>query len=146
MTTVIVLLLLLGTILLGIEVFVPGGILGILGMICILTAIGLSYFHHESYGPIALAGTLIVAIFSFVWWYGCKQLTTTLDLSKSKTASSLHSLNGKTGVSTSPLRPTGVALFENQRIDVVAESGLIEQQTPIQIIKVEGNIVVVRKI
>lgn len=42
------------------------------------------------------------------------------------------------------LRPSGTAVINNERIDVVSEGGFIEQNSRITVIKVEGVRIVVR--
>jgi len=53
---------------------------------------------------------------------------------------------GREGVAHTPLRPAGAALIDGQRLDVVAESGVIESGSRIKIIAVNENRLVVRKI
>jgi membrane-bound ClpP family serine protease len=50
------------------------------------------------------------------------------------------------GTSLSTLRPAGKALIEGNRADVIAEDGTwIDQNAAIEIAKVEGNRIYVRK-
>jgi membrane-bound serine protease (ClpP class) len=51
---------------------------------------------------------------------------------------------GKRGRTTSPLRPAGFADIEGERVDVVSEGALIEVGTPIEVVRVDGNRIVVR--
>jgi len=53
---------------------------------------------------------------------------------------------GKRGLTTSPLRPAGIAEIEGTRVDVVSEGELIEPGTPVEVVRVDGNRVVVRHI
>ncbi|HSA90964.1 MAG TPA: NfeD family protein [Burkholderiales bacterium] len=53
---------------------------------------------------------------------------------------------GKRGRASSPLRPAGIADIEGARVDVVSEGDLIEPGTPIEVIRVDGNRIVVRPI
>ena len=53
---------------------------------------------------------------------------------------------GKRGRATSPLRPAGIADIEGARVDVVSEGELIEPGTPIEVIRVDGNRIVVRSL
>ena len=48
------------------------------------------------------------------------------------------------GVAMTDLRPSGVGLFDDERIDVVSESEWIEQGTPVRIVAAEGYRHVVR--
>jgi membrane-bound serine protease (ClpP class) len=58
----------------------------------------------------------------------------------------LEDLIGVTGAVHTPLRPVGVVTLNGSRVDVVAESGMIEKGAEVRVIKVEGNRVVVRQI
>ena len=53
---------------------------------------------------------------------------------------------GKRGRTSSPLRPAGIAEIEGERVDVVSEGELIEPGTPVEVIRVDGNRIVVRPI
>ena len=50
------------------------------------------------------------------------------------------------GVATTDLRPSGVGLFGDERIDIVSESEWIEQGTPVRIVAAEGYRHVVRPV
>jgi membrane-bound serine protease (ClpP class) len=52
---------------------------------------------------------------------------------------------GRTGTALSPLRPAGVADIDGLRVDVVSDGDFIEAGTAIEVTRVEGNRVVVRK-
>jgi len=62
-----------------------------------------------------------------------------------KASESKQAFLGKTGTAYSSLRPAGFALIDGERVDVIAEGGIIDKGLPIVVIKVEGNRVVVRK-
>jgi membrane-bound serine protease (ClpP class) len=51
---------------------------------------------------------------------------------------------GKRGHATSPLRPAGIATIDGKRVDVISEGDLIEPGQPIQVVRVDGNRIVVR--
>jgi len=53
---------------------------------------------------------------------------------------------GKRGRASSPLRPAGIAEIEGARVDVVSEGELIEPGTPVEVMRVDGNRIVVRQI
>ncbi|GAE90250.1 NfeD family protein [Acetivibrio straminisolvens] len=52
----------------------------------------------------------------------------------------------KEGVALTALRPAGTAEFNGVKLDVVSEFDLIEKDSRVKIIKVEGRRIVVRKI
>jgi membrane-bound serine protease (ClpP class) len=52
---------------------------------------------------------------------------------------------GRTGTALSPLRPAGIAEIDGARVDVVSDGGFIEAGTPIEVTRVDGNRIVVRR-
>ncbi len=144
----------IGIILICLEVFLPGMVVGTVGAICLVVAVILTYvLEGTASGHIALM-TLIIGsaialglwIFIFPKTRSGRQMIISHDLADSKTAESLSFLMGKVGRAITPLRPAGTALFDDRRVDVVAESGLIEPESSVRVVFVEGNRVVVRKV
>ena len=161
-----ILIFVVGVALLILEAFViPGfGIAGIAGIVCILASFVLSLVGHveridftEILNAITMVG--ISLIFGFVL-----VLPVLKFLPKSKTFRKLileteektqegfrsspveyEQYLGKTGIAGSTLRPAGIGLFENKRLDVVAEGEFITKDSQIKIVKVEGYKILVRK-
>jgi membrane-bound serine protease (ClpP class) len=52
---------------------------------------------------------------------------------------------GRTGTALSPLRPAGIAEIDGARVDVVSDGGFIEAGAAIEVIRVDGNRIVVRR-
>jgi membrane-bound serine protease (ClpP class) len=52
---------------------------------------------------------------------------------------------GKTGQAATDLRPSGTAIIDDKRVDVVTRGDYIEKGSQIRVIDVEGSRVVVRK-
>jgi membrane-bound serine protease (ClpP class) len=55
------------------------------------------------------------------------------------------SLLGHAGVAETALRPTGKAVFDGRRVDVVSDGDFIEQGSPLEVIEVAGARVVVKR-
>jgi membrane-bound serine protease (ClpP class) len=53
---------------------------------------------------------------------------------------------GKQGRASSPLRPAGIAEIEGRRVDVVSDGELIDAGRLVEVIRVDGNRIVVRRI
>ncbi len=51
---------------------------------------------------------------------------------------------GKRGTTVSPLRPAGIAEFDGERVDVVSEGVFIDAGQSIDVLRVDGNRIVVR--
>lgn len=149
-------LIIFGFILILIEIFlVPGfNIFGIFGFVMVVMGIVVAYSKLDSrianfllIFSIILSVLLIRMVVKSKSW---KRMV--LDANQKKTegfhasADNLVSLLGKQGITLSKLRPAGVALVEEEKVDVVTEGNFIEENKPIKIILVEGNRVVVREI
>ena len=157
-----ILLVATGVILLIIEVFViPGfGLFGILGIATLGTALVMSivgagatletvFFAVGQMGfSLALAILLSFLFFKFLpkMPFGrAFVLNTQLDGSAGFLAepSTDHRLLHKVGVAHSTLRPAGIAEIDGQRIDVISSGEFIEAGTPVKVVRVDGNRVVV---
>ncbi|UCE06316.1 MAG: nodulation protein NfeD, partial [bacterium] len=53
---------------------------------------------------------------------------------------------GAEGVALSALRPSGIGIFKDQRLNIIAEGEFIDANNPVKIVKVEGYRIIVRKI
>jgi membrane-bound serine protease (ClpP class) len=52
---------------------------------------------------------------------------------------------GRRGTAASPLRPAGIADLGGERVDVVSQGEYVEPGSPIEVVRVEGNRIVVRR-
>lgn len=142
-----------GIALVCLELFVPGMVVGILGAFFLLGAVGVTYAKYGAMsGNMALGGLLIASAVLLMLWltifpktgFG-RHVITHHTLREGKSADSLDGLQGKEGRAITPLRPAGTALIDGRRVDVLAESGMIDQDQGIHVARVEGNRVFVRK-
>lgn len=62
------------------------------------------------------------------------------------TSENLMHFLGRTGTAATVLRPSGAALIDGERLDVVTEGEFLEPGTPVMVIKVEGSRIVVDNI
>ena len=147
-----------GIFLMTVEVFVPGGVLGLIGGI--LAAIGI-YLSFKIYGlalgmAVLLASLVILGVFIS---FALKMIPHTRigqwlilgeEVSKQKgfhsDSNMDNNLAGKEGVTESLLRPAGIAQIDGQRIDVMTEGEYVEPNTRIRVIRVDGNRVLVEVI
>lgn len=143
-----------GIILICLEMFLPGMVIGTAGAICLLLAVGITYAKFGvAAGNMALAALAIASAVGMVAWLvvfprtrSGRSMITHGDLSTSKSADSLEALLESEGEALTQLRPAGTVQISGRRVDAVAETGLIAQGTRIRVIRVEGNRVFVRKL
>lgn len=146
-------LLISGIVMLAIEVFLPGGILGVLGTFALLAAIVVGFRAFPAYGALVAVGILVfAAVILVVWlriapqtWIG-RKLTIARDLDDAQaTNPDLESLVGQRGVALCALRPSGFARIGDRKVDVVTQGEMIDKDTEVRVIEVESNRVVVKK-
>lgn len=151
-----IVLLALGIILIILEFFVAGGILGFFGVASIIVALLMSGYklsHMTMSVAIALVAAIVVAVILYKWIGTEKGIFKKLIL-RDRTMSDKGYVSyedrslllGKEGITVTPLRPAGTALIDDQRLDVVSEGNFIEVDRKVVIIHVEGVRIVVREI
>ena len=148
----IITLLIVGAVLMFLETLLPGLIAGLIGFICLVAAVVLGYSDYGyQTGTLILAGVIVGLIIGT--WCWLKFFPESRIAKKFISRSAVGELgvdkpellNGR-GEAITQLRPSGAANINGQRVDVVAESGLIERGVKIKVVAVEGMRVVVRAV
>ncbi len=154
-----------GVILLALEIFViPGfGIAGVLGILAILAGLVLSLVGAGDTTEVLLtAGVRVVfsLLFALVASMVILRFLPRLPFGRrlilerglaadegyaSAPASDARWL-GKKGRTSSPLRPAGIVEIDGQRVDVVSEGEHIDAGQPVEVTRVDGNRIVVRRV
>jgi membrane-bound serine protease (ClpP class) len=146
----VVTLLVVGTILLLAETVLPGLIAGILGALCLMGGIVAGYMQFGARtGNYILIGVLVALIGGFCAWvkfFPDSRLGRVLISRRAvgNIRAEKPELLHQTGIAFTQLRPSGTALINGKRVDVVAEGMLVEKDTPIKVVAIEGMRVVVR--
>ena len=152
-----VVLFILGAVFFVIEIIVPGfGIFGILGIA--LTLLGLM-FSARSIRDFVIRGgiTLAVCLVSIPIMFkvfGRLRIFDKIILRQGETAEQGYSaasdqtvgILGKTGKTVTLLRPSGMAVIDGRRVDVISHEGIIEIGSDVRVVDTSGNRVVVEKI
>ena len=142
---------LVGFICIGLELVLPGGILGILGSISLIFAVGRAYLTFDlaiAHGILAgfvLSSILLVSL----WFRYFPQSKIGRFFVANSTVGSLGELPGPElgalGKATSPLRPTGMASFGEHRVEVTTRGEYIETETSVEVVERKGRRIVVRE-
>lgn len=145
-----------GIILLLIEVFVPGfGIFGIIGIGSIIGSMVLaSYSTTNILFSLLIAAVLTIIMsvlfFKYVGYSGPLKRMVLTDSIKTEEGYvsnvTREEIVGKVGESLTVLRPSGTAIFDDERFDVVSEGGYIGQGKKVKVIATAGSRIVVREI
>lgn len=150
-----VILQLIGVVVLIAEIIIPSG--GILGVI----TVGLmGYSLYLVFTTISMFAGMVFVIadiimFPVVLFVGIKLLAkspATLKTSLLKTngfssqSEELIGFMGFAGKAVTDLRPAGMAVINNRRVDVVSRGEYLDKGTEIIVLEVEGNRVVVKQV
>ena len=139
----ILLLFVLGALSIFLEALVPGGLLGIAGGICLLIAIVLSFvgFGMEA-GFLSIV--IAFAVVAATLYLEFKLLPKTAfgrrfflmgrnDATSNPAAPAMAALVGKTGLTVTPMRPSGVVVIDGERHEASSASGYIEKNIPVRV-------------
>ncbi len=160
-------LFIIGIILIALEVFViPGfGVAGITGGLLAIGSLGAMLVGNVGFGfPVGsfrdasevLAVTMV--LFAFVVAAALHYLPRTARFGHLVLADQSPSPEpigsertsqptvGTTGITITPLRPSGVANLLDQRVDVVAQGVFVDSGEPVRVVEVEGSRIVVAPI
>jgi len=161
-----VLIFLLGVALLAVELFItPGfGVMGFSGLLLIFISFISAMSERMpgkwrpiSYSPetfaeplikttLAFAGSILLVMIAGKYLPRSRifNLLTLAEVSPEPAEDA--SLLGKEGIAHSDLRPGGAAYFDGRKLDVVTYGDYIASQTPVRIVEVHGNRIVVEEI
>ncbi|MEG1528441.1 MAG: NfeD family protein [Clostridia bacterium] len=157
MSTIVIVLFVVGILFCLIEVFIPGiGAFGIIGLTSFIVAMIIRMVQDGNaymllimvfFGVTLIGGTFL--ILSLLIKNGKLDKTkmflvgTSVSTGITEGTKDYSNLLGKVGTAKTLLRPVGIATFDQETVDVVALNGVIEAGSQIKVIKVEGQRVVV---
>ena len=148
----VITLLAIGAILLMLEIYLPGLVAGILGLLCIIAGVAAGYYE---FGPqvgtwllMGVTAALVLGFSLWLWLFPRTKLGRAFisDGQVGEIRTEKPELVGLAGVAFTQLRPSGTALIGGKRVDVVTEGALIEKGTAVRVVGVEGMRVVVREV
>lgn len=146
----IITLLLVGAALLLLETVLPGMIAGLVGLGCLIAGVVIAYMD---FGVRTGNLVLIIVVVGFVIGTLCwmrflpDSPMARLFISRGTIGTigaEKPELVQRTGTALTALRPSGTALIDGQRVDVVSEGQMIEKGSRIKVVATEGLRVVVR--
>ena len=144
-------LLSIGYVLLILELFVPGGILGVLGGVAIAYGCYLAFGLGTLWGISALGLSVVVTVVLVAVFLRSRAARRLVLGGEEQTSwkaqdTKLVDLVGKEGTTISPLRPAGLAEIDGARVDVVSDSEFLDAGVTVRVAEVEGNRVVVEAV
>jgi membrane-bound serine protease (ClpP class) len=149
-----------------IEIFVPsGGLLALLGGLAIIASLIAFFMYDINTGLIATGIYIVfgpvVAWIAFKIWASSSLAKRMIlgevdgggefakqesEVQRQGRLDRLQSLVGCKGESITVLRPIGVVRINDERLDAMAESGVIEAHKPVEVVEVYDNQIKVREV
>ncbi|MFH1038795.1 MAG: NfeD family protein [PVC group bacterium] len=148
----IIFLFVVGLLMVCLEVFIPGGIVGTLGAVAMIGSVILGFTDRgTAFGFYWMGGVLILTLFGLylsIRFLPRSPAGRRLFLHSSEAGYAVageegEGLIGKTGLAFTDLRPAGLIDVEERRIDVVTGGEYIVKGRTVTVIGVEGNRVIV---
>lgn len=142
-TTLLIIVLLLGVLLLALEIVaLPGGIAGAFGMLLIGFGVWQSYaLFGSTVGTIVLLCSIALCVLMLIWFMKTKtwkrfSLNEEIDSKVNQLEPAVKI--GTRGVTISRLAPTGKALFDGEAMEVHAVNKFIDPDRTIEVVAIEG--------
>jgi membrane-bound serine protease (ClpP class) len=148
----VVTLILVGAALLLLETVLPGMIAGIIGLGCLVAGVSVAYVNFDSRTAnfVLLAVVVGLTAGALCWFKFFPESRLGKMFISHGTVGGIGAekpdLLCQTGTAVTPLRPSGAALIDGKRVDVVTEGPFIDRGTPVRVVAVEGMRVVVRAV
>jgi membrane-bound serine protease (ClpP class) len=151
-----IILFVIGLGLIILELFLPGGIAGVIGFIAVIGSFFLASGNIVHMGIsllIALILSVLVSILMVkvlgkkVKFFKKIVLTDSTSTDSGYVSNKTRNdLVGVEGVTITALRPAGTVKVGDERLDVVSEGGFIQKDKKVKIVKAEGSRIVVREL
>lgn len=148
-------LFVLGLVFLFLEIFVPGGIIGVLGVVAVIASLVMAAGSVTTVAiSIGIAFVVtVVGSFFFLKYFGYRGPLRKLILFDSTSTEKGYisndqraDLTGRIAEAITPLRPSGTADLDGEYLDVVTEGSFIQKGKMLKIVKVQGSRIVVREV
>ncbi len=136
------------------EAFIPSfGTLSILAAVFAVGAVTSGFYADTTLGFVVLGVVIVVFPLLVVALFrnldrlpvGKRLIPPEPEVPRMRELEELCTLEGKEGVSLTPLMPSGIVKVAGKRIDALTEGEFIERNTAVRVVRVEGTRVFVRK-
>ena len=152
-SSLIIVLFLVGFSLVAAEVFLPGLILGTIGLLCLVASVVVVFAQYGTSAGL-LAAFLVggLSFVGFIVWLNLfprtfigRRLMLRTSQPADLTAAAHQTMIGATGEALTPLSPSGTAQINGKRVDVTAVGDFLESGEQLVVIAADGLRVAVRR-
>lgn len=154
MTSVVITLIVLALVLFFLEIFAPGGILGVIGAVSLIAASILAYEDLGILGSagILVGGTVLGLLMFFLevrllakspfgkqFIHSAQQTAKTIPVGRPELA-------GKKGTALTTMAPSGKVKIDNEIFEAASISGLIKKDASVEVVRSEHLKLIVKEI
>lgn len=132
------------------EIVLPGGVLGVLGALCLVGAVVATFVTHGTTAGVLAAIALVIfgllALIAWMRWFHRLPFTRGLVLHETagRSPAAPDSPVGREGIALTDLMPSGRAGFGDEKFDVIAEGAPIRKGEAVTVTGTSGPTLVVR--
>lgn len=152
--TLILILCVVGIIAVLAELVLPGGILGVVGALCLAGAVIATFVTHgATAGTIALGILVVLGMAVLSLWMRLfhrlpftRQLVLNESVGVDLALQERQGMTGRNGIALTDLMPSGRGEFDGERIDILAEGPSIKRGARVEIVATRGPSIIVREI
>lgn len=136
------------------ELVLPGGILGVVGGLCLVGAVIATFVSYgATAGTIALGILVVIGLISLNLWMRLfhrlpfmKQLILNDAVGADAGLQEKQSMTGRTGTVLTDLVPSGRGEFDGKKVDIITEGPSIKRGARVEIVETRGPSIIVREI
>lgn len=153
--TAIITLFLVGALLLALEAFVPGVVIGILGGIAILGGVAVAFGTYGTGGGLIalLAGLLLIGVTLYLEFVVLPKtrfakalsMSTNVTGTSQQPVASLDEVIDQTGETATPLSPSGYIMLKGRRYEAFSQSGFLPKGVPVRVTGLDNFRLIVTK-
>ena len=148
MSTAVIVLFAAGLVLLGLEVIVPGAVLGIAAVVALLAGVAVAWVEHGSSGGLLALAAAVFAVIALLYFEFCilprtrigrrMFLNKAIDgASQPPVAANAADVVGREAVAVTALGPTGIVQIDGRRYEARCDSGFAEAGARLRVARVE---------
>jgi membrane-bound ClpP family serine protease len=153
--TLIIALFIVGALLLATEVFVPGGILGILGAVSLVAGVVLAFIEKGVVGGWIAIGAAVVLVVLMLWFeikvlpktaLGRRLfLSASIDGASQQPLAARDTVVGQEALADTMLAPSGYVVVGGKRYEAYSRSGLIAKGEALRVVGLDNFRLIVQK-
>ncbi|KAF3362007.1 Uncharacterized protein PHSC3_001318 [Chlamydiales bacterium STE3] len=144
-------LLAIGLVLVLLEFYLPGAVMGTAGALLILASLFLAVVQFQTSFSIILffllAAVAVIAVIKYALWKIPRSNTIYSEADQQGYVASTYDVSaiGKKGIVFSDLKPGGYILIDGKQEQAISESGYLSQGEEVVIVRGEGDSLIVMK-